>query len=92
MTKKQRAGKCYQCGAALRAVAVAYEFDVGPTEFVAEVPGFLCPNCGEELSDGPAMVKSELEAAVRLTSYKPFAEAIGFLRGAVGLRARRDDR
>lgn len=88
MTTKQRAGNCYKCGTPLRAVRVTYEFDVGDTEFAADIPGFLCPNCGEELSDGAAMVKRELEAAVLLTSYKPFPQAIGFCRGAIGLRAK----
>lgn len=88
MTRKHRAGKCFRCGADLRAVRVTYEFDVGDTEFAADVPGFRCSNCGEELSDGEAMVRREMEAAVLLTRYKPFGEAIRFLRTVVSLRAK----
>ena len=48
----------------------------------------MCAKCGEELADGAAMTKRELEAAVLLTSYKPSADAIRFFRSVLSLKAK----
>lgn len=91
MTAKRRTRevrKCFECGAPLRDVKVRYDFSVGESHFSSDVPALLCTGCGRELTDGGAMAKRELQAAVVLTGYKPSADAIRFFRSVLALRAK----
>ena len=80
--------KCPECGGTLRAKNVDYQFNVGGAVFSADVRALVCAKCGEELTDGAAMVRREIDAAVVLTGYKPSADAIRFFRSVLGLKAK----
>lgn len=78
--------KCPMCGGSLRATTVAYQFEVGDADFTGSVRAHVCRECGEELTEGPAMCERELDAAVVLTRYKPSSEAIRFFRSVLNLK------
>lgn len=80
--------KCPECGGPLRAKNVDYSFSVGRAAFSGDVPALICSKCGEELADGAAMARLELDAAVVLTGYKPSADAIRFFRSVLNLKGK----
>ena len=80
--------KCPECGGPLRAKNVDYQFSVGGASFSGDVRALACAGCGEELTDGAAMAKLELDAAVVLTGYKPSADAIRFFRSVLNLKGK----
>lgn len=80
--------KCPECGGPLRAKNVDHQFNVGGAVFSGSVHALTCAKCGEELTDGAAMAKLELDAAVVLTGYKPSADSIRFFRSVLNLKGK----
>lgn len=80
--------KCPECGGRLRTKNVDYQFNVGGAVFSGDIRALVCAKCGEELTDGGAMARRELDAAVVLTGYRPSADAIRFFRSVLNLKAK----
>src|SRR5690606_40788618 len=52
--------KCYACGAAMREQPIRLEERIGSVHVVVEnMPAHVCPECGEEVGDGTALVALE---------------------------------
>lgn len=80
--------RCPQCGGGIGRSKKTQRFTVEGTNFVVNVPAYVCRQCKAVFMEGTALERADLEVACVLASRGPASgETFRFMRKTLGMRA-----